>query len=105
MSNITQNEANKFWKQNLKLISVLLAVWFSVSYGIVILLGDVLSGVSFMGTSLPFWFGQQGSIITFLGLLVIYAVAMNRITDSIQDAEPEEDESPQPDWELVEAAL
>ncbi len=87
MKNITQNEAWKFWRRNLKLISILLTVWFIVSYGIVILLGDELSTVPFMGTSLPFWFGQQGTIIIFLGLLIIYAVGMNRITSSIEEAE------------------
>ena len=105
MKNITQKEAGKFWKRNLKLISLLLTVWFTVSYGIVILLGDVLSGVSFIGTSLPFWFGQQGSIITFLGLLVIYALAMNRITDSIQETETVGDGSTKYNWKIVEAAL
>ena len=88
MKNITLNEARRFWNRNIKLISVLLAIWFAVSYGVVILLGDVLSSTRFLGTSLPFWFGQQGSVVIFLGLLIIYAVAMNRITGSITENAP-----------------
>jgi len=71
----TREEINaKFWKKNVHLIAGLLAVWFTVSFGIVILLGDVLHNVPFFGTTLPFWFGQQGSIITFVGLVLVYAI-------------------------------
>ena len=87
MKTISKQEAKRFWKKNIKLIAALLAVWFTASYLIVILLGDVLSGVKFLGTTLPFWFGQQGAIIIFLGLLMLYAGAMNRITASIKETE------------------
>ena len=88
MKIISQNEAKRFWKQNLKVIHILLVIWFAVSYGIVILFGDVLNSIPFMGTSLPFWFGQQGSILIFLGLLIIYAAAMDRISNAIEEIHP-----------------
>ena len=74
----------KFWSKNLKLITVSMVIWFASSYGIVILLGDVLSGVKFLGCTLPFWFGQQGSIIVFFLLVLNYAVRMDILTKSLK---------------------
>lgn len=73
-----------YWKKNLSLIATLIAIWFIASYGIVILLGGVLQNVNFFGTTLPFWFGQQGSILTFIALLVVYAVRMDKIGEEIR---------------------
>lgn len=69
----------EYWKKNLKLISILLSIWFLVSIVTVVLLGDVLSKISFFGVNLSFWFGHQGSILIFVILLIIYAVRMDRL--------------------------
>lgn len=74
----------KFWSKNLRLIAFSMIIWFASSYGIVILLGDVLSEVKFLGCTLPFWFGQQGSIIVFFLLVLNYAVRMDNITKSLK---------------------
>lgn len=79
-----------FWKKNIALIAKLLTVWFVVSYGVVIILGDVLCDVGFFGCSLSFWFGQQGSILTFIFLLVIYAVKMDKMSEAFINIELEE---------------
>lgn len=84
---ITKKMARDYWNKNVRLISILLTIWFAASYGIVILLGDVLKDVPFFGSTLPFWFGQQGSILTFLGLLFYYAHKMDRLNHQLeQDA-------------------
>lgn len=70
---------DKIWRKTLLLLTGLLVVWFSVSFGIVILLGDALSNVRFLGCSLPFWFGQQGAILVFVALLIVYAVGIEKI--------------------------
>jgi putative solute:sodium symporter small subunit len=74
----------RFWEKNLKLITVSIFIWFTVSYGIVILLGDILSKVKLFGSTLPFWFGQQGSIIVFFVLVLNYAVRMDQITELLK---------------------
>jgi putative solute:sodium symporter small subunit len=74
----------KFWSKNLRLITVSMVIWFASSYGIVILLGDVLSEVKFLGCTLPFWFGQQGSIIVFFLLVLNYAVRMDIISKNLK---------------------
>lgn len=70
-----------YWRANVRLVSVLLAVWFIVSFGFGILLAEPLDAVRFPGTGVPlgFWFAQQGSIYTFVGLIFAYVVLMNRL--------------------------
>ncbi|SHJ37371.1 putative solute:sodium symporter small subunit [Dethiosulfatibacter aminovorans DSM 17477] len=82
--NEMQRITRKFWEKNLKLITASMVIWFASSYGIVILLGDVLTDVKFLGCTLPFWFGQQGSIMVFFLLVLNYAVRMDRITKSLK---------------------
>ena len=84
---ISTTQAAGFWKKNLKLIAVLLAAWFCVSYLLVILLADHLNSIRFLGTTLPFWFGQQGSIISFLCILIIYALKMDGFNAELAEKE------------------
>ncbi|MFG6138605.1 MULTISPECIES: DUF4212 domain-containing protein [Halomonas] len=71
--------AEAYWKANLRLIAGCLVVWAAVSYGGAILLRPLLSGIAVGGTDLGFWFAQQGSILTFIGLIFFYAWKMNRL--------------------------
>ncbi len=68
-----------YWKANLRLVGVCLAIWFTVSFGFGILLVDVLNRVSLFGFKLGFWFAQQGSIYVFLVLIFYYAHRMNTL--------------------------
>ena len=43
------------------------------------LLRPMLAGISVGGSDLGFWFAQQGSIITFIGLIFHYAWKMNKL--------------------------
>ncbi|MCO4787165.1 DUF4212 domain-containing protein [Marinomonas atlantica] len=78
MSDHTQNQEN-YWKANVRLIFGCLIVWAIVSYGFGILLRPLLSGIEVGGTDLGFWFAQQGSIISFIGLVFFYAWRMNSL--------------------------
>jgi putative solute:sodium symporter small subunit len=70
-----------YWRQNLRYLVLLLAVWFAVSYGCGILFAKQLNQVRLPGTGfkLGFWFAQQGSIYVFLILIGAYVVLMNRL--------------------------
>ena len=78
MSKKTEN-SKKYWRSNISLIAILLFIWALVSFGIGILFADVLSKVPFFGVNLSFWFAQQGSIFTFVILLLIYAIRMDQL--------------------------
>ena len=70
---------NKYWQENLKIISILLAIWFIVSFGFGILLSDFLDQFKFGGFKLGFWFAQQGSIFFFVILIFIYVHLLNKL--------------------------
>lgn len=74
-----KKNAAAYWKANLKLIWISLVIWALVSYGFGILLRPLLSGIAIGGTDLGFWFAQQGSILTFIGLIFFYAWRMNKL--------------------------
>ena len=71
--------AAAYWKENLRLMTILLVIWFVVSYGCGILLFDALNAIKIGGYKLGFWFAQQGSIYVFLVLIFYYASAMNKL--------------------------
>ena len=72
-------DATGYWKANVRLILMCLAVWAFVSFGCAILFRPLLSGIQVGGTDLGFWFAQQGSIATFIVLIFFYAWRMNQL--------------------------
>ncbi|MEZ5558980.1 MAG: DUF4212 domain-containing protein [Pseudomonadales bacterium] len=68
-----------YWRANLKLGAVLLAIWFLVSFGFGILLVEPLNQIRFFGFKLGFWWAQQGSIYVFVVLIFVYAACMRRL--------------------------
>ena len=72
---------NNYWKTNLKYLSILLSVWFIVSFGFGILFVDFMNQFQVGGFKLGFWFAQQGSIYVFVVLNFVYVFLMNRLDD------------------------
>ena len=69
----------EYWSRNLRLLAILLAIWFAVSYGAGILFVDALDKIQFFGFNLGFWFAQQGSIYVFVVLIFVYVAKMNKL--------------------------
>ena len=72
----------EYWKRNLRLMVGLLVVWFAVSFGAGILFVEQLNAFEFAGFPLGFWFAQQGSIYTFVVLILVYALRMDRLDEA-----------------------
>jgi len=68
-----------YWSENLRLIFICLTIWFVVSYGFGLLLVEPLNAIRLGGYKLGFWFAQQGSIYTFVGLIFWYSAKMNQL--------------------------
>ncbi len=68
-----------YWKENLRLVAILLSIWFAVSFLFGIILVDTLNIIRVGGVGLGFWFAQQGSIYTFLALIFVYTKKMNAL--------------------------
>lgn len=74
-----QKNATAYWKENVKYLSILLTIWFIVSYGCGILFKDALNEIRLGGFKLGFWFAQQGSIYVFVILIFVYVRIMNKL--------------------------
>ena len=68
-----------YWRANIRLMMICLAIWAFVAFGLGIILRPLLMGISIGGADLGFWFAQQGSIYVFLALIFYYAIRMNVI--------------------------
>lgn len=77
MSN--KEKLQMYWKENLKVIFILLAVWFVVSYLFGILMADALDSIKIAGFKLGFWFANQGSEVIFVILIYVYVLWMNAL--------------------------
>jgi putative solute:sodium symporter small subunit len=82
-----------YWKANIRLMLVLLAIWFTVSFGFGILLVDQLNQIPFFGFKFGFWWAQQGSIYVFIGLIFYYTYKMKKIDRQfgVSDDDDEDD--------------
>lgn len=76
---MSETSASAYWSANMRLIGILLVIWFVVSFLFGILLVDVLNNIQIGGYKLGFWFAQQGSIYTFVVLIFYYASRMNKL--------------------------
>lgn len=68
-----------YWRANIRLLAVLMTIWFTVSFGCGILFRDFLDQWSLGGYPLGFWFAQQGSIYIFVALIFFYAWKMGKL--------------------------
>lgn len=74
-----QEKAKAYWKENIKYLTILLTIWFLVSYGAGILFKEALDTIKVGGFKLGFWFAQQGSMYIFVVLIFVYVRVMNKL--------------------------
>jgi putative solute:sodium symporter small subunit len=73
---------NNYWKTNIRYITILLSLWFLISFGCGILFVEQLNLVEIGGFKLGFWFAQQGSIFGFVVIIFVYIFLMNKLDQS-----------------------
>lgn len=88
---MSENRNDAYWRANIRLMLILLAIWFTVSFGFGILLVDWLNQFQFFGFKFGFWWAQQGAIYVFVILIFVYTAKMKRI-DREFGVSDEEDE-------------
>jgi putative solute:sodium symporter small subunit len=91
MSSSSPNQSNSkqkfhrksehYWVKSLQVVMLILTLWLLVSLGCGILFRDWLDATlpHVGGAPFGFWMAQQGSIIGFLLLLLLYMLLMNRL--------------------------
>jgi putative solute:sodium symporter small subunit len=70
-------EHRRYWSRNLRITSVLLAIWFVVTFGIGFFAREL--SFSFFGWPFSFWVGAQGALIVYMLIIWYYARTMNRL--------------------------
>jgi putative solute:sodium symporter small subunit len=76
---MSQEKATAYWKENIRYVFYLLAIWFLVSYGAGILFVEQLNQFKIGGFPLGFWFAHQGSMYVFVVLIFVYVRLMNKL--------------------------
>lgn len=102
MSDSNHPNTQAYWRENIRTVLTLLAVWFTVSYGMGILFADALDDFQFMGFRLGFWMAQQGSIFCFVILIFVYVYKMNRLDRKYGVDEDKDDFVPDEDYYHLE---
>ena len=82
---VNSNEQKHYWKVNIRIMSILLSIWFLVSFGFSIIFVDKLNEIKLFGFKFGFWWAQQGSIFTFVLLVFVYSILMNRVDREYQE--------------------
>ncbi|MCW9047817.1 MAG: DUF4212 domain-containing protein [Gammaproteobacteria bacterium] len=76
MADNNQTARKEYWRANLRLMLVLLSIWFVISYLCGILFVEELNTIRLGGYKLGFWFAQQGSMYGFVIIVFVYARKM-----------------------------
>ena len=76
---VQQDRQRAYWRANVRLIRNLLIIWAFVSVGCGILFVPLLNAIKLGSLPLGFWMAQQGSIFTFVILIFVYAIQMDKL--------------------------
>ena len=78
MADLTQTQRDEYWRYNVRLTTVLLVIWFVVTFLISGLWAGYLNNVTIMGFPLGYYMAAQGSLAIFVIEIAIYARLMNK---------------------------
>ena len=73
------SDDNLYWKENIRILTILLSIWFVVSFLISVIFVDQLDAIRFGGFKFGFWMAQQGSIYVYVILIFVYLKLMDRL--------------------------
>lgn len=76
-------QKSRYWRNNLRLISILLAIWGLVTF-VPTYFAKELSEFMFLGWPFPFWAAAFGAPTVFLLIVGIYAWRMERLDRQVR---------------------
>ena len=77
----------RYWRKNLNLTAVLLALWFVVTFVVSFFARDL--NFTFFGWPFSFWMASQGSLVIYVAIIWFYAHKMNQLDQEHNVAEDE----------------
>ncbi len=69
---------NEYWRKNLIITGILLAVWFVVTF-VEAWFARELNSITFLGFPLGFYMSAQGSLAIYVAIIGIYAYMMGKL--------------------------
>ena len=78
-----------YWQANLRITSILLLIWFVVTFIVSYFARDL--NFTFFGWPFSFWMGAQGSLVVYCLIIWFYANYMNKL-DVLHGVSEDEDE-------------
>jgi putative solute:sodium symporter small subunit len=79
MADLTEEQRKSYWRYNIRLTTILLVIWFVVTYLISGLWAGWLNQFSFLGFPLGYYMAAQGSLAIFVIEIAVYAYLMNKL--------------------------
>ena len=78
-----------YWQANLRITSILLLIWFVVTFVVSYFARDL--NFTFFGWPFSFWMGAQGSLVVYCLIIWFYSNYMNKL-DVLHGVSEDEDE-------------
>jgi putative solute:sodium symporter small subunit len=74
-----REDDNKYWQENIRILKILLGIWFVVSFLMSVIFVDQLDVIRIGGFKFGFWMAQQGSIYVYVILIFVYLKMMDNL--------------------------
>jgi putative solute:sodium symporter small subunit len=78
----------EYWRRNMKMTAILLAIWFVVTF-VVGFYAREINEIVIFGFPLGFYMGAQGALIIYVIMIFYYAIRMNKLDKEYDVAEGE----------------
>ena len=78
MADLTQAQKDAHWRYSVRLTTILLVIWFVVTYLISGLWAGWLNRYTIIGFPLGYYMAAQGSLAIFVVEIAVYAHLMNK---------------------------
>ena len=75
---LTQQQKDEYWRYNVTLTTVLLIIWFVVTFVISGVMAGWLNNYTIIGFPLGYYMAAQGSLAIFVLEIAVYAYLMNK---------------------------
>lgn len=76
-----------YWRKNLRITSILLVIWFVVTYVVAFFAREL--SFNFFGWPFSFWVAAQGALVVYVIIIWYYARYMNKLDHEHGVAEEE----------------
>jgi putative solute:sodium symporter small subunit len=77
MADLTERQKEEYWRYNVRLTTILLVIWFVVTYIISGIMAGWLNHFTVLGFPMGYYMAAQGSLAIFVIEIAVYAKLMN----------------------------